>query len=107
MGMTKTDAGLLGGIATLQTHGVEMCPCCGRPVPSRYYSEIGTKGGATTVVRYGRAHMRSLARRAGGRPKPPLGDPAEWAEACRDDKPRGCRITNGEGDLTSRPPQEV
>lgn len=60
--MTTTDAGLQGGIATLNTHGVERCPCCGRAVPSRYYSDIGTTGGTTTAARYGRAYMTAIGR---------------------------------------------
>lgn len=73
--MTHTDAGLLGGIATLNTHGVERCPCCGRAVPSRYYSDIGTKGGVTTIARYGRAHMTAIGKR-GGRPRRQAADAA-------------------------------
>lgn len=66
--MTKADAGLLGGIATLNTHGVEKCPCCGRVVPSRYYQDLGTRGGATTVFRHGHAYMTAIGKR-GGRPR--------------------------------------
>ncbi len=73
--MTKANAGLLGGIATLNTHGVEMCPCCGRPAPSRYYQDIGTQGGATTVAKYGRAYMTAIGKK-GGRPRRQAADAA-------------------------------
>jgi len=55
--MNRQESGRKGGITTRDNH-ISLCPECGHPIKSRFFSEIGKiggqKGGLTTKQRYGR-----------------------------------------------------
>ncbi|MCK9356937.1 MAG: hypothetical protein M0R22_07330 [Dehalococcoidia bacterium] len=71
--MSRSEAGRLGGEATaFKFDALTRCPCCGRPVPTHYFQDLGARGGAiggqVTLRRYGVKHMTEIGRR-GGRPR--------------------------------------
>jgi len=51
--MTPTQAGQRGGTATRKNH-VTICPCCGQPIKSEFFTDTGKKGGKRTLQAHGR-----------------------------------------------------
>ena len=51
--MNPVESGRRGGLATRDRH-ITLCPCCGNPIKSQFFSENGQKGGLATKQRYGR-----------------------------------------------------
>jgi len=51
--MRPEESGKKGGLATRDNH-LMLCPCCGSPIKSQFYQEVGREGGQTTLRRHGR-----------------------------------------------------
>jgi len=66
--MTPKESGRKGGLATRDNH-ISLCPCCGNPIESQYYSETGRRGGETAAQRAGKDGSLSMSERGqlGGR----------------------------------------
>ena len=92
--MTRAEAGRLGGQKTYETHGIVRCKECGRLHDTGYMARLGSRGGSisgpTFRERYG-ADYYSRIGKLGGRPRRQASSEAV--------------DMNGEGELTSRPPQ--
>ena len=62
--MIPEESGRRGGLATRDNH-ISLCPSCGNPIKSRFFSENGQKGGQTTLQRYGPDFYREIGRLGG------------------------------------------
>ena len=62
--MEKVESGRLGGIATKNNH-ITLCPVCGSPIKSQFYSEIGSKGGQVNFEKCGTEGMAARGRMGG------------------------------------------
>lgn len=63
--MTPQESGRKGGITTRDNH-ITLCPLCGSPIKSSFFSENGSKGGETTLKKHGRAFYSRIGA-SGGR----------------------------------------
>ncbi|HUW44806.1 MAG TPA: hypothetical protein VMW50_03330 [Dehalococcoidia bacterium] len=69
--MLAREKGKLGGIATRDGH-LTICPLCGSPRQSQYFTKTGRKGGNTTLKRHGHgfySRIGSLGGRGNTREK--------------------------------------
>ena len=62
--MRPEESGRKGGLATRDNH-ISLCPCCGNPIKSSFFSENGQKGGETTLRRHGRAFYSKIGHLGG------------------------------------------
>ena len=62
--MNRQESGRKGGIST-RAKNLMLCPCCGSPIKSQSFSEIGKKGGEATLRKYGRDFYRKCGRLGG------------------------------------------
>ena len=62
--MTPRESGRLGGLATRGNH-ITLCPCCGQPIKSAFFSEAGKCGGEDTLAKYGRENFKNMGRMGG------------------------------------------
>ena len=62
--MTPEESGRKGGITTRDRH-ITLCPCCGQPIKSQFFSDTGRRGGEATLAKYGREHFKNMGRMGG------------------------------------------
>ena len=62
--MIPQESGRLGGLATRDNH-ISLCPYCGQPIKSRFFTENGQAGGQATLAKYGREHFAKMGRMGG------------------------------------------
>ena len=62
--MDPRESGHKGGLATRDNH-ITLCPLCGSPVKSQFFSENGQKGGEATLQKHGRAFYSKIGHLGG------------------------------------------
>lgn len=62
--MNPEESGRLGGLATRNNH-MTLCPLCGSPVKSQFFSENGKKGGEATLQKHGKGFYSEIGRLGG------------------------------------------
>jgi len=99
--MEKVESGRLGGLATRDRH-FTLCPVCGSPIKSQFYSEIGSKGGQANFEKCGTEGMAARGR-VGGRGNKKNDIPAIRSNGHKQiqEGARGDLIASGSGELLS------
>jgi general stress protein YciG len=62
--MTPKEPGQKGGTATRDNH-VMVCPLCGAPAKNGFFSDIGKRGGKTTLQNRGRSFYQQIGHLGG------------------------------------------
>ena len=62
--MKPQESGRKGGITTRDRH-ITLCPTCGQPIKSAFFSEAGKRGGQVTLARHGREFYQKIGRMGG------------------------------------------
>jgi len=62
--MKPQESGRKGRITTRDSH-IALCPTCGQPIKSQFFSENGKRGGEATLEKYGREFYSKIGRMGG------------------------------------------